>query len=188
MNMDDLDTLKKQWQQLAARTQNLEEANLRLARQLARTKTTSLQERLANRITRMGWFGLILPVLAPLLYFELDLPWWLAIFYGLFGLVMSILSFVLGEYIRAERLTELPVAEAIARATKIKLRQRQVRIVGIILGAVLIFLMAFMLPDSPERVPIIVGGSVGLAIGLAIGVHRSLVNARLAREIIRSVE
>lgn len=185
---DNLDILKQQWQQLSARTQNLEQANRRLAERLAKSRTSSLQERLAARIGRIGWFGLILPILAPLLYYELMMPWWVALIYALFGLAMSIISFFLSEYVRAERLAELPVAEAITRAMKIKERQQQTRYIGIVLGISIVALMAFMLPEGPEREPIIIGGGIGLMIGLAFGINRCIVNARLAREIVKSLK
>lgn len=185
--MDDLDSLKQQWQQLSARTRQLEETNRRLAEKLAGSKTTSLQQRLAARISRMGWGGLVLPALAPLLYYEFSMPVWVAVCYALFGLVMSSLSFWFAEFIRAENLTEMPVSDAISRATKIKELQAQLRTFGSITAIALVTSMAFMIPEGPDRQPIIVGGSIGLVIGLAIGIRRCIINARLAREIIKSV-
>lgn len=185
---DNLDILKQKWQHLAARTEALEEANRELAEKLAGNRTTSLQERLARRNFNILWFGLVLPVLAPLLHYELSMPWWVCVLYGLFGVAMSLMSLMLSEYIRAVPLTELPVAAAIERASKIKIRQARDRLIGIVLGTVLIATMFFVLPEGPEREPIIIGGSVGLAVGLVFGVVRCVVNERLARELIRSLK
>ena len=185
---ENLEILKQQWQHLSARTDALEEANRRMAEKMARTKTSSLQDRLATRIIRMGWLGIILPALAPLLYFELSMPWWVSVLYGLFGVIMSVASFFMGEYVREYRMAEMPVAEAIERATKIKVNLGRVRLAGFVMGSVLVALMVYVLPEGPEREPIIIGGSVGLCIGLVIGIRRWLVNARLARELLRSLK
>ena len=187
-SMDELEFLKQQWSQLSKRTQGLEEANRELANRLATSRTTSIQDKLARRILVMAWVGLTLPILAPVIYYVVHMSWWVAVIYGLFGVVMSILSFTLGDYIRAVRLTDLPVKDAIERAAKIKIRQQQFRMVGIAGLVIILGLMIYQLPEGPDREPIIVGGSVGLAVGLVIGIYRYIVNARLARQLVESEE
>lgn len=184
---DNLDILKQQWQQLSARTAALEDANRKLAAELAHSKVTPLQEKLAARISRMGWVSLIMPLLAPLLYYELYMPWWVALLYAVFGLLMSVVNFWLGEYVRERPLAELPVADAIRRASRIKLHQIRQEVIGLSLCFALITTMAICLPDGPEREPMIIGGAVGFVIGMAIGIHRFLANLRLSRQLLASL-
>lgn len=184
---DNFENIKQQWSRLAARTDALEEANRRLAQQFANTRASSLQDKLAWRISLMGWIALLLPVLAPTIYYVIELPWWVALIYGIFGVAMSVGHFALSEFIRAQRLAELPVADAIVRATRIRRWQSRLTIAGIIVGVSVIALMGFMVPLGPEREAILVGGAVGLAIGLPIGIYRTLANARLSRQLLDSV-
>ena len=184
--MDDLDIIKQQWQRLAARTEALEQANQQMARQLASNKISSLQDRLANRISRLGWLGFVLPILAPLLYYLLNLPWWIAIAYAVFGIIMAALSLWIAEYIRAEDLASMPVAQALKRAVNIKKYQNRSRIFGIACCAVIIAGIVLMAPAGPEREAILIGGSIGFVIGLAFGIHRCIINARLTRDLIKS--
>lgn len=185
---EDLRILKEQWSKLSARTDKLEEANRIMAGRMASTKTTSLQSRLAKRVTRMGWLGLLLPVLSPVIYYELGLPWWISLAYAVFGVVMSIISFGFGEYIKSETLTEMPVSDAIERASRIRTFQNIVRTLGMILSMSLIATMAFYIPEGPEREAILVGGGIGFAVGLVIGLRRCFVNARIARQLIKSLK
>ena len=173
---------------LSAKTQQLEEVNRKLAAKLANTKVKSLQQRLAARTFNIAWFGIILPVIAPLLYFELEMPWWVAIFYGAFGIAMSCLAFSFGLFVKNCRLTELPVAEAINMAYRIRNRQQINLYCGILFGVILIVTMGCAVPEGPERTTIFIGGGIGLAIGLAFSVNRCIVNARLARELIDSLD
>ena len=186
-NNDNLDLLKEQWKHIADHTSNLEDANRRIAANLSTNKVTSIQDRLARRVSCHGYMGLILPALSPLVYYVLHLPWWIALFYALFGIAMSIASVMLAEYIRADNLTELPVAQAIRRACKIKVRQQKIRLSGIIAGCVLLVAMAITLPGGPERESIVFGGAVGLSIGLAIGLRIYVINTRLTRRLIKSL-
>ncbi|MGN0210354.1 MAG: hypothetical protein ACI391_04490, partial [Muribaculaceae bacterium] len=73
MNTPDLDLIKQQWQQLSVKVDNLEQANQRLSDQLARNNAKSYQQRLAGRVKSVSWAGLMLPVLAPMLYFSLQM-------------------------------------------------------------------------------------------------------------------
>lgn len=184
---DNLDILKQQWHQLAARTEALEEANRRMAENLSHSKTSSLQDRLASRITRTTYAGLVLPLLSPLLYYMLMMPWWVCTLYALFGLTMSIIYFMFAEYIRDERLTDMPVAAAIERASRIKVRQTQIRTGGMLTGFALVALLGFMVPEGPERETILIGGIIGFVIGLVFSIQRCIVNARIARDLVRSL-
>lgn len=183
---DNLEELKRQWKQLSARFDNLEETNRRLSERLSRCKVTSLQEQLAAVVGRWGWIGLALPVLSPMLYFDMNLPLWYCILYGVFGLVMMFLSLRFSRYVRSVPLTTLPVAEAIKRATLIKLRQTRMQLVGFVMAMLLIGTGGLLVPEA-EREAAVIGAAVGMCIGLAISIPRCVANARLARKIVEEL-
>ena len=81
---DNLDELKKQWQSLSTRVDNLAETNRRLSERLAKSNVTSLQESLASRIRRWAGIELVMPLLAPMLYSTIGLPWPICVAYALF--------------------------------------------------------------------------------------------------------
>lgn len=180
---DNLDELKKQWQELSQRTQNLEEANRRLSERMARSKVCSTQERLADTIWRWSLTGFVLPVLAPLLHEAADLPWWYCGLYALFGVIFAAIWWNFANYIRAERLTDMPVAAAIERALIIKLRQQKIRTVAWICGIIIIGIGGFLIPVE-DRMPTLIGGAIGLIVGLAISLPRIIANERMARSMV----
>ena len=185
---DNLNKLKQQWQQLSDRNKSLNEANLRLAEKLAHKATTSLQERLSQRVSRTGWIALLIPLISPLLYFELNMPWWVAVLYAVFGILMSWKAFSFSLYIQDSYLIDLPVADAIKRASDIKIRLNRNEFLGIVLGFILLCIMALTIPDGPEHTAIIVGGTIGLVIGSAIGIRLYMSNMRIARDLLRSLK
>lgn len=179
---DNLDELKKQWQQLAARTEQLEAANKRLSEKLSRGNVTSTQERLAGRISRCSYIGLLLPALAPQLHFLIALPLWYCALYGIFGIIMFILGYRLSSFIREKRLIDMPVSDAIKRAVTIRLRQQHIRIGGFIAVMVLFIVGGCLIPD--EYIPAtLTGGIAGLVAGLAITIPRIISNERMARSL-----
>ncbi|WP_300911737.1 hypothetical protein [Muribaculum intestinale] len=183
---DNLDELKKQWQELSQLTRNLEETNRRLSERMARSKVSSTQERLADTIWRWSFIGLVLPVLAPLLHETADLPWWYCALYALFGVVFAAIWWNFANFIRSERLTDMPVAAAIERALIIKLRQQKIRATAWICGIILIGTGGFLIPAG-DRMPALIGGGIGLAAGLAIALPRVLANERMARSMVEDL-
>lgn len=184
---DNLDELKRQWQQLSQRTQNLEETNRRLSEQMARSKVTSTQERLADTIWRWSFVGLALPVLAPMLHEAAGLPWWFCAIYAVFGLVFSYAWWNFANFIRAKRLTDMPVKDAIERALTIKLKQQKIRLVALACVVILLACGGLILPDGSGE-PALIGGGCGLIIGLAIAVPRIIANERMARSMIEDLK
>lgn len=187
MNASDLDLIKQQWQQLSVKVDNLEQANERLSDQLARTNAKSFQERLAGRVKRISWAGLLLPVLAPMLYYSLQMPVWMCFVYAIFGIFMCILNRRLSSFILSKNLLEISATEALQHATAVRLYQKNARILGVFLAALLLFGMYYVLPLSEQRSAILWGGVVGLLIGLAFAIPRCITNARLARRMAQSL-
>jgi len=184
---DNLDELKRQWQQLSQRTQNLEETNRRLSEQMARSKVSSTQERLADTIWRWSFVGLALPVLAPLLHQAVKLPWWFCAIYAAFGIVFSYLWWNFANFIRSRRLTDMPVKDAIERALTIKIRQQRIRLAALVIAVCLLAAGGFLLPDGTGK-PALIGGGLGLIIGLAIAVPRIIANERMARSMVNDLQ
>ena len=187
MNASDLDLIKQQWQQLSVKVDNLEQANERLSDQLARTNAKSFQERLAGRVKRISWAGLLLPVLAPMLYYSLQMPVWMCFVYAIFGIFMCILNRRLSTFILSKNLMEISATEALQHATAVRLYQKNVRILSAILAILLLFGMYYVLPPSEHQSYILTGGVVGIILGLAFAIPRCITNARLARRMAQSL-
>lgn len=184
---DNLDELKRQWQRLSTRTDNLEEANRRLSERLAKSNVTSLQESLAGRIRRCAGVGFVLPLLAPALHSAMGLPWWICVAYALFGLIMAFLSFRFVKFIRAERLIDLPVSDAIIRASIIKARQEHIRTIGLVTAFILIGSIFYMMPDRDDTW-LIAGFISGIVLGLTFGLPRAITNHRIAKKLVESLK
>ena len=186
-NAPDLDLIKQQWQQLSVKVDKLEQANERLSDQLARTNAKSYQQRLAGRVKRTSWVGLLLPILAPLQYYSLHMPVWICAVYAIFGIFMCVLNRRLSSFILSKNLLEISATEALQHATAVRLYQKNARILGVFLAALLLFGMYYVLPLSEQRSAILWGGVVGLLIGLAFAIPRCITNARLARRMAQSL-
>jgi len=185
---DNLDELKRKWQEMSARVDQLEETNLRLTECLAHSKVSSMQEQLADSVRRWGYVGFVLPIIAPTLTIVLHLPLWYALLYAVFGLVSAFNSFMFAKYIMAESLAEQPVAQAVKRAIKIRIRQHRRLISCFACAAILITIGAFLLPPGYMRTEVLIGGIVGLIIGLSIRIPRVMNDIRLAKNMVESLK
>ncbi len=181
--MDTLDNLKQQWQQMEVRIDQLADANRRLSEQLAKEKTKTIQTQLTDRISHLSWCGLILVGLAPIMYYELALPLWVCVLYALFGLAETIIQQNFASYIRDESLIEMPVAQAVCRAAKIKIRMQRSAAVGYVFAIMLIAAIAFSYPNIADRNAAFIGGAIGLALGSIFGLRRLRNNLRIANRL-----
>jgi len=184
--IDDIDDLKRRWQQAAADTSALDRVNRQLGDRLAQGKVTSLQENLASRIRRMRWVGLFVILYSPVVYFTLPVSPAACIIYALFGAVMTVLHQLLADYIGEHQLVDMPVADAIRRAVKIKVYQTRMRVVGICFGTVVVLSLVMCLVAAEQQAALL-GAAVGLCLGLCIGIPRCVRNARMARRLIESL-
>ncbi len=121
-----------------------------------------------------------------MLYAVLELNIWICVIYAVFGLVMSILNRLLADYTSEMPLAEMPVAEALRRAVMIRLRQRQIRIGGIIGGAAVLAALAVSLIGAYGS-DMLLAMVVGLAAGLAVGIPRAVRMSRMARRLVESL-
>lgn len=172
---------------MSTRIDNLEEANRKLSDRLAKSNVTSLQESLASRIRRWAGIGLIMPLLAPMLYSTVGLPWPICVAYALYGLIMAWLSFRFAQFINSERLIDLPVSDAIMRASKIKSRQEHIRLLGLVCALLILGAFYWTLPDK-DNTWVMTGFATGLVTGLAIGIPRAIANHRIAKKLVESLK
>ncbi|MDO4319289.1 MAG: hypothetical protein Q4C34_01820 [Bacteroidales bacterium] len=184
--IDNIDDLKQQWRKMNVHADDLDRVNRKIGDRLSSGRVSSLQDRLARRIRRVRWIGLFVVLYSPVIYYTLPLSLTACIVYALFGALMTVLHQLLADYISEQPLVELPVADAIRRAVKIKVYQQQMRAVGICFGAVVVMSIIMGLIDAKEE-EMLLGAVVGLAIGLCIGIPRCLRNARLARRLVESL-
>ena len=180
---DTLDQLKQQWQELNLRTDNLEVANRELSERLSRGHVTTTQQRLARDTRRWSINGLLMIILAWPLTEICNMPWWVAVIYAVFGLIMAIVIRLLSRYIESERLVDLPVTEAYERACMIRRRQWYCRIVGIICGTMVLSMMFYYMYIHDE-VEMLWASGAGLVIGLIIGLFKAFYLNRMSRQLI----
>ncbi|MCM1036234.1 MAG: hypothetical protein NC406_02765 [Bacteroides sp.] len=183
---DDLDAIRRAWQGMRVDNDSLDSAASRAADSIARGGTAPLQYRLARRQRRTALAGLLMIPLAYMLYEVLELNIWICVAYAVFGLVMSILNRLLADYTSEMPLAEMPVAEALRRAVMIRLRQRQIRIGGIIGGAAVLAALAVSLLGSYGS-DMLMAMIIGLAAGLAVGIPRAVRMSRMARRLVESL-
>lgn len=184
---DNLDDIKSKWQSIKIDNDSLRLANERLSDELRRRPVESLQDRLAGRILRNCILAIVLPLLAPVLYFTLKMPMWLTIFYGAFGLMMCGLQTFLYEYIKREQLTLMAVVDAIERAVHFKIYQLRIRLVGMIVGMTLVTGIFVYLVDADDLAALY-GAIVGLVVGLAVGCYKFYTDLAISKNIIKSLE
>ncbi len=185
--MDELDILKKQWQQVKIENDKLTEANDRLARRLADGQVSTIQDKLVRSHARLQYVGLLLPLLAILIYYQLQMPLWVAVLYALFGVVMSVLNILFVNYIKEEQLVTLPVADALRRAAVIKDRQTKLLMCGIVGGVVVLAVFFFFILDVDDSGATLLGAILGLGVGLAISIPKCLRERRMARKLYDSL-
>lgn len=184
--IDNIEDLKQQWRKMNVPSDGLDRVNRRIGNRLSSGRVTSLQDRLARRIRRVRWLGLFVVLYSPVIYYTLPVSLTACIIYALFGALMTVLHQLLADYISERPLVELPVAEAIRRAVKIKVYQQQMRAVGICFGAVVIVSLTMCIVHTGQD-DMLLGAVIGIILGLCIGIPRCLRNARLARRLVESL-
>lgn len=99
---------------------------------------------------------------------------------------MFVLNNLLYNYIKEERLTTMPVVNALERAARIRYNQQRVRAVGLLLGIPLVLALMLYIMEG-QGIYTLYGAIVGLVIGLGIGIPKMLTNHGITRKIIKSL-
>lgn len=178
----DLDELKNKWQSINIRTEALEQDTKRLASNLASGRVTNAKAELVKYYHSSGIYGLCLPALAPMIVIILQFPIWIAIVYALMGVVMTILNFRFAHYISKYDFINQPVVTAMAATMRLRSRQRKIRLVGIVLGLIVLSSMASEM-FGPDDDMLIIGMLCGLAIGIPIAVYKDRRAMRLSKRM-----
>ena len=184
MEADKLNEIKSLWSRLHADNEALREANRRLSAQLSRHRVSTLQSRFSRRFIFYCLMALVLTLSSPILVTVLDFPVWMAVVYGGYGLIMFTLNTLLKHYIDAYNLSLMPVAEALLRATKIKIHYQQTRLIGFATCVPVLIGFFYCITDDPYMY---IGAGIGLCVGFSIGITRLLTDLRYTRKIIDSV-
>lgn len=184
--MQDIEQLKDIWNRTKVDNDRLRQANRQLSEQLATAKAGSLQDAFARRVRNYSIIALLLPLIAPMLYYVLSMPLWVSVVYSLFGVICFAINFWLFRYIKAYRLASMPVLQAVTRATKIRYYQIRTRIACIVLGLPVIVILLALLYDSGDAA-IIISAFVGLVIGLAIGITKLMTDLSYTRRMLAAL-
>ena len=180
---DNLDDLKKQWQEMSAKLDKLDDANKQLSEQLSKSHVATYQETLSRRIRLTSIVGFLLPLLSFVLYFEIHLPLWICILYAVYGLLMGAVWLWYSYFVGHVSLLSLPLKEAYQRAIKIKERQTQLRILGVVSGVIVLFLLGYYIDPG-----LWIAFLIGAVLGLIVAIIKAISAARLARKMVESLQ
>lgn len=185
---DQLDALRREWQDIKIDNQRLHDTNRRLTQQLASERAAGRQQRVARYYCILGLVSFVgLPVLAVMLREVLAAPVWLAVLYGAIGVCLAALNFGFGIFTGRSDYLSLPVTEAISHARRVLIWQARLRNVGVLLAVcvvVPIFAHLHLLGENSA----LAGAIIGIVIGLAIGTAMYLRNRRIVRRALRDLE
>ncbi len=178
----DLEGLKDKWQRIAVKTDALEDGNRRLAQELASGRIRTAQRSLVDFYIKAGIIGLCVVALSPMIVTVLEFPIWVAVVYGVFGLIMSILNFCFSRRIARTSYISLPVVEALSLAVALRKKQKQLRAIGISFGLVVLLSLAVPAFDVSNDA-VYIGFLSGLAIGIPLAIVKNRRATRLARKL-----
>lgn len=179
----DFDKLRRAWQESRI---PIDPADTRwVADEVARGNARSAQQKLLLYYRYSLIDALLVPCLAPMLVYVVNLPVWMAVLYGAFGILMGVINYLLYRYIGKSDFTVLPVMLAVERALRIKQWQTRIRALGITLAVSLLTTMAVELFDHDHYV--MLGFAVGLVAGIAVGLKKYLSMRHATDDLIRQV-
>lgn len=183
----ELEELKNKWQKLNIRVERLEKDNKRMASELAAGRAATARKSLVRYYNVSAFNGMLLPLLAPMLVMVLHFQLWVACLYAVFGMVMSVLNFVFADYIRRNADMTLPVVDALNNLLVIRRRQKQLRILGIVCGIIVVSSMFGQVTGQGDKY-VMLGMLIGLCVGIPMGVFKELRSRRLLRTMQRELQ
>lgn len=183
MNPEDI---RHNWQILNQKIDMLDERTIALAQELTFTKAKTLQQRLCSRYRNQSLFGLLLPVLSPIIVW-VGLPVWVAILYGFIGVCLAIIHLWFARFVDRTDFTAMPIVEAMAYAAKVLKMQMKIKRTGYLLGAIIAAPLLYEI-WSLGQADLFISAVVGGVIGGFIGLHKQRVNNRIARQLVETLE
>ena len=183
----DINELKDKWQQLSFDSDRLAADSDRVMSEIKAGKITSAQHRLAQNYKRNALGGLCVTALAPFLVTTLHFQLWVAIVYGLFGLLMAALSYDFADNVAMTDYVSQPVVDAMRAVLAVRKRMARIRAVGIVLGCGVLASFFGEIFDKADST-LILSSCIGFTVGLVIGWLKYRHMKRLADELKAQVE
>lgn len=179
----DLEKLKNTWKQLDGRIARLEAETLATAQRVVSEKVMGSQQRLVRSLRTNALLGLTMPFLGVLMLKVLICPVWIAVVYGLFGIVMAAIGFSFAGYIRKVDFLGIPVVEALAMADRIARMRRDILILSVSMGIVVVGLLMYACYLTG-----IIESIWGCVAGVIIGGIAGIIKLRHQNSLIRSIK
>lgn len=183
----DLNELKDKWQQLSFDSERLDSDNGRVMSKIQAGKVVSAQQRLAHDYKRNSCVGFCLPALAPMLVISMHFEVWVAVTYGLFGILMAVLSLTLSRRINSVDYMSLPVVEALENVLAIRRRIARTRAIGIVLGCAVLASFLGEIIDTNDK-SLLWCAVIGVVIGSPIGYVKYRRIKRLSDELLGEIK
>lgn len=183
MNPEDI---KRNWQMLNRKVEELDLRTIDIARNLAISKSQTLQQRLSKRYRAQAIFGFLLPVLSPMIVM-LGLPVWVSVVYGLVGVILGLINLRFSHFISDKDYAFMPIVDAMAHAIKVLRRQIQVVRLGYLLALLIVAPLLYEIWELGET-DLFIGACVGGLAGGIMGLYKQRVNNRIARQLVKTLE
>lgn len=187
-NNNQLDDIRRQWQEMQIDARRLEDTNRRLSVRLSAERASTQQQQLSRYFLRIGAIGVVLmPSLAYLLYHSISAPLWLAILYAIIGLALAAINFGFGVFVGKSNYISLPTCEAVAHARRVLLWQSRLRNIGIALAAIVLLPLLWYLYESSVE-GVFIGGVIGGVVGGILGILQYRKKRKAMRRMLSELE
>lgn len=179
--MIDIEQIKSEWASLKIENAALQQKNIDLTRRLATSRVSNNQIKLAKSY-RVGYFGLIFPLLAWLLYILLHASIIVCVAYSLYGLVIAWFDLWFKSFVRKADYASMSTVDALSHASKVVIYQNWATIASIIACIALCIPLFYEMSQIGDHV--VVGGIIGGCVGGIIGAIKCVRNHKLARRML----
>lgn len=178
----DIDELKKQWESMELRIDQLEKDNKRLLSRISNDKVRGVRKKLQTRYFVLIVLCVVSPVWMLLLnemyYIDIEI----LIIYTFFFVVMTVVNSYIYNLIGKVDCSSMTIKEALMAVTKVEETRRRGQLLGWILAVPLVIILfrVFSEMGHPE---VLYGASVGLVIGGIYGYIFDRKTRRLIKEL-----
>lgn len=184
----DIEDLRRQWQAVNLRVDDLERRNRQLTSELSRHKAVGLRQRLMRYRMRSTLICLALPlILAPVLINLHGTSWLFLVTYMLFFWIMAGSNFMIWRSLSRIDISSATTGEAILNVYNVHRYIRFGRVLGWSLAVPLLVWMFSIFYDVGDS-GMIWGGWAGLLVGLAIGFCVDYRQRKMLRQLRLEIE